>query len=111
MARPLAIPAAAGINFYEGAPCRRCGTTIRYANSKQCVSCTRMRSRGEPLPEIQSADESERAASVEDEPLPPPRSNARCRHGRLFREHCHACEVAWYRRPRTELPAIEGLDA
>jgi hypothetical protein len=36
---------AAGAARYEGAPCKRCGGTLRFTRSYSCVACTRARDR------------------------------------------------------------------
>jgi hypothetical protein len=38
---------AAGINTYEGKPCRNCNTTLKYVNGSSCVECASPRKEGQ----------------------------------------------------------------
>ena len=38
---------AAGINTYDGKPCRNCNTTLKYVNGSSCVECASPRKEGQ----------------------------------------------------------------
>lgn len=81
---------AAGKKFFEGKPCKDCGSAKRYVSGGTCVQCAR-----ETL-----ANYSKLPKSVRLAPVAVPVSTGRCRHGRQLHDYCRKCEVSWHTRRR-----------
>ena len=48
---PRSVAKAIGETLYTAAaPCRKCGNTLRYTTSGNCVKCHADRERGKPIP-------------------------------------------------------------
>jgi len=57
--KPKRLPE--GERFYHGEPCRNCGGTLRYTNSRACVACMRSKARERAKKQKQARKEAREA--------------------------------------------------